>query len=71
MCMALDCSSFDDIAAKIESYLKMQPPQGIMGKIKTLLSLKEVAQIMPKKVKSAPCQEKVFTPAPAKLVQQG
>ena len=67
MCMALNCSSFDDIAAKIASYLKIQPPQGLMGKIKTLLTLKEVAQIMPKKVKSGPCQEKVFSPDSALL----
>ena len=58
---ALHCGSLDDIALRIESLVKMQPPKGLIDKVRMLLTLKEIADIMPKKVKSAPCQEQVFT----------
>ncbi len=58
--MALNCSSIDDIGARIESLIKMQPPSGLLDKIKMLLTLKEVADFMPKKVKKGPCQEKIL-----------
>ncbi|HON79055.1 MAG TPA: menaquinone biosynthesis decarboxylase [Spirochaetota bacterium] len=57
----LHCGSLDDIALRIESLVKMQPPKGLIDKVRMLLTLKEIADIMPKKVKSAPCQEQVFT----------
>ncbi|MFH2045126.1 MAG: menaquinone biosynthesis decarboxylase [Pseudomonadota bacterium] len=61
MQLALSCNSFDEIATRLESSIKMRPPEGIMGKIKMLFALKEMAGLIPKKVKKAPCQEKVFT----------
>ncbi|MBU1055831.1 MAG: menaquinone biosynthesis decarboxylase [Proteobacteria bacterium] len=64
MQLALSCNSFDEIAARLESSIKMRPPEGLMGKIKMLFALKEMAGLMPKKVKKAPCQEKVFTEGP-------
>jgi 4-hydroxy-3-polyprenylbenzoate decarboxylase len=57
----LHCGALDDIALRIESLVKMQPPEGLIDKVRMLLTLKEIADIMPKKVKSAPCQEQVFT----------
>ncbi len=57
MQMALNCNSFDTIAKKINSYLKMNPPDSFTQKIKTLFTLKEIADISPKKIKNAPCQE--------------
>ncbi len=57
MQMALNCSSFDEIGKKIESYFKMKPPGSFTEKIKTLFTLKEIADVLPKKVKNAPCQE--------------
>jgi len=60
MCLALNCSSFDEIAGKIESYLKMQPPQGLVGKIKTLLTLKDVARIMTKRKKAGRARNRFF-----------
>ncbi len=58
--MALNCSSFDDIAARIENHLKIKPPENIKDKIKTLFLLKEIAGYTPKKVKRGPCQERVL-----------
>src|SRR3989338_5083891 len=61
---ALSCDSFDEIAARIEANIKMRPPEGLVGKIKMLFTLKELAGFMPKKVSSAPCQDKVYTDGP-------
>ena len=58
--MAFNCKSLDDIGTRIESLIKMQPPSGLLEKIKMLLTLKEVADYIPKKVKRAPCQDKIF-----------
>jgi 4-hydroxy-3-polyprenylbenzoate decarboxylase len=57
---ALNCSSFDEIGLRIENLLKITPPAGILDKIKMLFTLKEIASFAPKKVSSAPCQEKIF-----------
>jgi len=59
--MALNCTSFDDIGKRIENLLKIQPPAGIVEKIKMLFTLKEISDYSPKKIKTAPCQEKVYT----------
>ncbi|RPJ17599.1 MAG: menaquinone biosynthesis decarboxylase [Desulfobacteraceae bacterium] len=58
---ALSCSSFDEIAARLESNMKMRPPEGFMDKIRMLFTLKEIAGFIPKKVKNAPCQENIYT----------
>jgi 4-hydroxy-3-polyprenylbenzoate decarboxylase len=57
---ALNCDSFDDVAKRIESYMKIEPPAGLTGKIKMLFTLKEVADYIPKTSKHAPCQEKIL-----------
>ncbi len=57
MQMAINCDSFEEIAARIETHLKIKPPESFKDKIKTLFALKEIAGFIPKKVKSAPCQE--------------
>ena len=64
MRLALSCGSFEEIAARIEANIKMRPPEGMLGKIKMLFTLKELAGFMPKKVSAAPCQEKVYTDGP-------
>ncbi|MGB5158546.1 menaquinone biosynthesis decarboxylase [Desulfobacterium sp. N47] len=64
MQLALSCNSFDEIAARLESSIKIRPPEGLMGKIKMLFTLKEMAALIPKKVKKAACQEKVITDGP-------
>lgn len=60
--LALNCASLNDIAARIESLVKMSPPDGLRDKLRTLFTLKEVSGYFPKKVKKAPCQEVVHEP---------
>ncbi len=60
--IVFDNRSFDDVAAKIASLLKIRPPEGIAGKMKTLFTLKEIADLFPRKVKSGPCQEVIHGP---------
>jgi len=59
MKMALGCDSFDDIGQRIESFIKMKPPGSFTQKIKMLLDLRELSGLTPKKVKKAPCQDRV------------
>jgi 4-hydroxy-3-polyprenylbenzoate decarboxylase len=61
---ALSCNSFDEIAARLESNMKMRPPEGLIDKIRILFTLKEIAGFIPRKVKTAPCQENIFTEGP-------
>ncbi|MGC8603239.1 MAG: UbiD family decarboxylase, partial [Desulfomonilaceae bacterium] len=64
MNLALSCGSFNEIAAKLESSMKIRPPEGIVQKVKMLFTLKEMANIIPKKVKTAPCHQKIFSDGP-------
>jgi 4-hydroxy-3-polyprenylbenzoate decarboxylase len=61
---ALSCGSFDEISARLEANIKMRPPEGFMDKVRLLFTLKEIAGFLPKKVKTAPCQENVYTKGP-------
>ena len=61
MCLAFGVESLDDVAAKLESVLEMQPPQGLVDKVRSLGKLKSIADSMPKNVSKAPCQEIVLT----------
>ncbi len=61
MCLAFGVESLDDVAAKLESVLEMQPPQGLVDKVRSLGKLKSIADSMPKDVSKAPCQEIVLT----------
>src|SRR5579864_4533647 len=44
MQLALEVSSVDEIAARITQYLEMRVPEGILGKLKMLPMLAEVAR---------------------------
>ena len=57
MCMAFGVESLDDVAAKLEDVLEMQPPQGLVAKVRGLRKLKSIADSVPKTVSKAPCQE--------------
>ena len=57
MCMGLETPSFDAIAGRIQDLLELQPPQGLMDKVKALGKLRELASFSPKMVNKAPCQE--------------
>lgn len=51
--------AFADIAARIASLAKPQPPVGIMEKMRKGLELAKVAGMAPKTVRSGPCQQVV------------
>src|SRR6266516_1728354 len=61
MCLALGVERLDDVAQRLEDVLEMQPPQGLVEKVKGLKKLKSIADSMPKTVSRGPCQEIVLT----------
>src|SRR5918999_2818769 len=48
MAMAFGEPSLDAVAAKLEDVLEMQPPQGLVEKVKGLKKLKSIADSLPK-----------------------
>src|SRR5215216_5186952 len=61
MCFAFDAASLDEIGARLGDVLEMQPPQGLVEKVKGLAKLKSIADSMPKSVRSGRSQEVVLT----------
>jgi 4-hydroxy-3-polyprenylbenzoate decarboxylase len=57
MSLALGVESLDDVARKVADVLEMQPPQGLVEKVRGLKKLKSLADSMPQTVRRAPCQE--------------
>ncbi|MCC6832690.1 MAG: menaquinone biosynthesis decarboxylase [Thermoleophilia bacterium] len=57
MCMALESDTLDGPGERIQDLMELQPPQGLVEKVKALGKLRELASFSPKEVKSAPCQE--------------
>lgn len=62
MCLAFGVASLDDVARRLEDVLEMQPPQGLVDKVKGLGKLKRLADSLPRSVRSGPCQEVVLEP---------
>jgi len=58
--MALGVDHPDDLAGRISELLELQPPQGVVQKIKTLGKLKELAAVGTRMVKHGPCMEVVL-----------
>jgi 4-hydroxy-3-polyprenylbenzoate decarboxylase len=61
MSLAFGEPSLDAVARKLEDVLEMQPPQGLMDKVRGLRRLKSIADSMPRAVRSGPSQELVAT----------
>jgi 4-hydroxy-3-polyprenylbenzoate decarboxylase len=61
MCMAFGAPTLDDVARRLGDVLEMQPPQGLVAKVKGLQKLKSIADSRPKVVRSGPSQEVVLT----------
>src|SRR6476620_2334403 len=61
MCMAFGVERLDDLADKLGEILELQPPQGLVDKVRSLGKLKSIADSMPKEVSKAACQEIVIT----------
>src|SRR5215467_922318 len=47
MCLAFGVARLDDVAARLEEILELQPPQGLMDKVRKLGALKSIADSMP------------------------
>jgi 4-hydroxy-3-polyprenylbenzoate decarboxylase len=60
MCLAFDAPSLDSVAERLEEILEMQPPQGLVEKVRGLKKLKSIADSQPKTVRSGPAQEVVL-----------
>src|SRR5204862_3759856 len=59
MAMAFDAPSLDAVAEKLSDVLEMQPPQGLVEKVRGLTKMKSIADSRPKTVRRAPCQDDV------------
>ena len=60
MCLAFWAVSLDDVGRRLGEVLEMQPPQGLVQKVKGLAKLKSIADSMPKSVRGGPAQEIVL-----------
>jgi len=60
MCLAFGADSLDDVGRKLEDVLEMQPPQGLVEKVKGLRKLKSIADSLPTTVRSGPVQQIVI-----------
>src|SRR5215211_27419 len=61
MCLAFDAPTLDDVGRKLGDVLEMQPPEGLVAKVKGLQKLKSIADSRPKTVRGGPVQEIVLT----------
>src|SRR5918911_2985465 len=57
MSLAFGVESLDDLGRRVADVLEMQPPQGLVEKVRGLRKLKSLADSMPQTVRRAPCQE--------------
>jgi 4-hydroxy-3-polyprenylbenzoate decarboxylase len=60
MCLALGVDSLDDVAKRLSNILEMQPPQGLMEKVRGLQTLKSIADSRAKTVRRGPVHEVVL-----------
>src|SRR5438034_3766244 len=67
MCLAFDAPSLDAVAERVSDVLEMQPPQGLVEKVRGLQKLKSIADSRPRTVRRGACQEIVLTGEEATL----
>ena len=67
--LAFEVERLDDVAARIQGFLKMETPQGLFDKIKMLPKLAELGSFFPKSVKSGPCKEVIYKGADVNLLR--
>jgi len=60
MCLALEVSHLDEIAAEILSFLEAEAPDTLIKKLKLIPKLRRLANIFPSMVHRASCQELVL-----------
>ena len=61
MNLALAVESLEEVAARIEELLEIKAPEGMLDKLKMLPKLADLANFIPKTVRSGACQEVVKT----------
>src|ERR1044072_8003420 len=54
MCLAFGASSLDEVARRLGDVLEMQPPEGLVAKVKGLQKLKSIADSRPKTGRGGP-----------------
>src|SRR5437879_3433183 len=59
MALALEVNELDEVAERIQGFLKMETPQGFFDKVKMLPKLAELGSFFPKSVKMGACKEVV------------
>src|SRR6266850_6572043 len=60
MCLAFDAPSLDDVARRLGDVLEMQPPEGLVAKVKGLQKLKSIADARAQTVRRGPVQDIVL-----------
>jgi 4-hydroxy-3-polyprenylbenzoate decarboxylase len=60
MCLAFGVERLDDLGARLAEVLEMQPPQGLVEKVRGLQKLKSIADSRPTTVRRGVCQEVVL-----------
>src|SRR4029077_14666597 len=61
MALAFDAPSLDDVGGKLADVLEMQPPEGLVAKVRGLQKLKSIADSRPKTVRSGPVHDVLLT----------
>src|SRR5919202_6420185 len=57
MCLAFGVESLDDLGRRVADVLEMQPPTGLVEKVRGLRKLKSLADSLPRTVRRAPSKE--------------
>ena len=57
ICLAFEVAALEEVAERIQGFLKMDSPQGLFDKIKMLPKLAELGSFFPKTVKTGSCKE--------------
>ena len=60
MCLAFGVSSLEEVAERLSEVLEMQPPAGLVAKLRGLRQLKSIADSQPRSVRKGACQEIVL-----------
>jgi|UniRef100_A0A7C3WLN2 4-hydroxy-3-polyprenylbenzoate decarboxylase len=60
MCLALEVESFTEISQDLLSFLEAEAPDTLIKKLKLIPKLRRLANIFPRTVSRAPCQEIVY-----------
>jgi 4-hydroxy-3-polyprenylbenzoate decarboxylase len=61
MAMAFDAPTLDDVGRRLGDVLEMQPPEGLVAKVRGLQKLKSIADSRPKTVRGGPVHDIVLT----------